>query len=112
MDADMVRQHAQAYCDALLAGNIDQAIEELSQELHQHIGELISQVPLPLTEATVESVEVGGKGYVAILRLVGEKDTVKVTTRWKDRDDRPTMVEASHLVEARPQQPEEPAAQE
>ena len=112
MDADMVRQHAQAYCDALLAGNIDQAIEELSQELHQHIGELIGQVPLPLTEATVESVEVGGKGYVAILRLVGEKDTVKVTTRWKDRDDRPTMVEASHLVETPPQQPEEPAAQE
>lgn len=112
MDAELVRQHAEAYCAALLAGDIERASEEFSQELHQHIGELISQIPLPLTEATVESVDVGGKGVVAILRLVGEKDTVKVTTRWKDRDGRPTMVEASHLVEAPPPQPEESAAQE
>lgn len=106
MDAEEVRSHAQAYCDALLAGNVDRAVEELSQELHQHIGELISQIPLPLTEATVESVEVGGKGYIANLLLVGEAGTVKVLTRWKDRDGKPTLVEASHVVE----KPVEPAA--
>ena len=99
MDAEIVREHAQAYCDALLAGNVDRAVEELSQELHQHIGELISQIPLPLTEATVESVEVGGKGYIANLVLVGESGTVKVLTRWKDRDGTPTLVEASHVTE-------------
>jgi hypothetical protein len=110
MDAEEVRSHAQAYCDAVLAGNVDKAVEELSQELHQHIGEIVSQIPLPLTEATVESVEVGGKGYIANLLLVGESGTVKVLTRWKDRDGTPTLVEASHLVEAPPQQPEEPAA--
>lgn len=110
MDAEVVRSHAQAYCDALLAGDIERAVEELSQELHQHIGELISQIPLPLTEATVESVEVGGKGYIANLTLVGEAGTVKVLTRWKDRDGKPTLVEASHVVEAPPPQAEEPAA--
>src|SRR5688500_7482517 len=112
MDAELVRQHAEAYCAALLAGDIELASEEFSQELKQHIGELVSQIPLPLTEATVESVDVGGKGYVANLQLVGESGTVKVLTRWKDRDGRPTMVEASHLVEAPPPQAEEPAAQE
>ena len=118
MDAEDVRQHAQAYCDALLAGDVDRAIEEFSNELHQHIGELISQIPLPLTEAEVESVEVAAHSVVANLRLVGATDTVKVATRWKDRDGKPTMVEASHLVEKRAEAPveesagEEPAAAE
>jgi hypothetical protein len=103
MDAEDVRQHAQAYCDALLAGDVDRAIEEFSNELHQHIGELISQIPLPLTEAEVESVEPGAHAVVAVLRLVGASDTVKVETRWKDRDGKPTMVEASHVVEKRPE---------
>jgi hypothetical protein len=116
MDAEEVRSHAQAYCDALLAGNIDQAIEELSKELHQHVGELISQIPLPLTEAEVESVEQGAHAVVAVLRLVGENDTVKVETRWKERDGKPTIVEASHVVEKPVVPPEgqptdEPAAE-
>jgi hypothetical protein len=102
MDAELVRQHAEAYCAALVAGDIDRASEEFSHELRQHIGELISQIPLPLTEATVESVDVGGKGYVANLVLTGESGTVKVLTRWKDREGTPTLVEASHLVEAPP----------
>ena len=98
MDADLVREHAQAHCDALLAGDVDRAVEDYSEELRSHLGQLVSQVPLPLTEATVESVETGGKGYVAMLLLVGESDTVRLQTRWKDRDGRPTIVEASHLT--------------
>jgi hypothetical protein len=111
MDAEDVRQHAQAYCDALLAGNVDRAIEEFSKELHQHIGELISQIPLPLTEASVESVAPGAHAVVAVLHLVGSGGTVKVETRWKDRDGKPTMVEASHVVE-KPAEPTEAEAAE
>jgi hypothetical protein len=112
MDAEIVREHAQAYCDALLAGDIDKAVEQFSQELRQHIGELVSQIPLPLTEATVESVEVGGKGYIANLLLVGESGTAKVLTRWKDRDGTPTLVEASHVVEKPAAPPEEASTEE
>ena len=111
MDIEDVRQHAQAYCDALLTGNVDKAVEEFSQELRQHIGEIVSQIPLPLTEATVESVEVGGKGYIANLLLVGESGTVKVLTRWKDRDGTPTLVEASHVAEKPAEPPNEPEEQ-
>lgn len=107
MEIDDVRQHAQAYCDALLAGNVDKAVEEFSEELHQHIGEIVSQIPLPLTEAEVESVEQGAHAVVAVLRLVGASDTVKVETRWKDRDGKPTMVEASHVVEKPAAPPDE-----
>ena len=99
MDRDTVVEHAQAHCDALLAGEIDRAVEDFSEQLRSNVGALIAQMPLPLSEASVESVDVGGSGYVAILRLVGETEIVRLQTRWKDRDGRPTIVEASHISE-------------
>lgn len=98
MDETIVRAHAQGFCDALIAGEIDRATEDFSSELRSNLGHVIAQLPLPVTEATVEAVELGGKGLVVVLRLVGESDTVRLQTRWKDRDGRPTVVEVSHIV--------------
>jgi hypothetical protein len=99
MDEATVRAHAQDICDALIAGEIDRATQDFSQELRSNLGEVIAQLPLPVTEATVESVDAGGKGLVVVLRLVGESDTVRLQTRWKDRDGQPTVVEVSHVTE-------------
>jgi hypothetical protein len=71
----------------------------MSRELQSNLGQLVAILPLPLTEATVETVEVGGSGYVVMLRLVGESGPVELQTRWKERDGRPTLVEASHVAE-------------
>ena len=60
MDPLAVRERAQAYCDALIDGDIERAAEELSRELRSNLGSLVAILPLPLTGATVESVEVGG----------------------------------------------------
>ena len=108
MDQELVRQHAESHCAALLAGEVDRAVEDFSDELRLNVGSVIAQLPLPLTEATVESVEPGGKGYVAILRLVGEGREVRFETRWKDRDGKPTIVEASHIAEHEPPAAAEP----
>lgn len=97
MDEQAVREHARAVCDALVAGDIDRATKDFSNELRRNLGEVIALLPLPSTEATVESVEHGGSGYNVILRLVGETEEVQIQTRWKDRDGQPTVVEASHL---------------
>ena len=109
MDVATVRQHADAYVEALLAGDIGRASEEFSEQLKSNIGEIVSQLPLPLTEAAVESVEVAGSGYVAVLHLTGETDDIRMETRWKDRDGRPTLVEASHVIERTATPPEEGA---
>ena len=45
----------------------------------------------------VQSIEHGGAAYVVVLRLVGESEEVRIQSRWKDRDGRPTIVEVSHL---------------
>lgn len=100
MDPQVVRERAQAYCAALVDGDIERAAEELSHELRSNLGSLVAILPLPLIEATVESVEVGGSGYVAMLRLIGEAGEIELQTRWKERDGHPTIVEVSHVADA------------
>jgi hypothetical protein len=97
MDDDVIREHAQALCEALVAGDIEVATEHFSPELRRNLGEVLALLPLPSSEATVQSVERGGSGFDVVLRLAGEAEEVLVQTRWKDRDGRPTVVEASHL---------------
>jgi hypothetical protein len=97
MDEPAVRERAQALCEALVAGDIDRAIQDFSKELRQNLGEVLALLPLPSSEATVESVEHGGSGYNVVIRLVGETEEVQIQTRWKDREGKPTVVEAGHL---------------
>jgi succinyl-CoA synthetase alpha subunit len=97
MDEDRVRASAQAVGDALVAGNIEGAIEHLSAELRRNLGVVVAMLPLPATEATVESVERGGSSVVVVVRVVSETDEVQLQTRWKDRDGEPKIVEVSHL---------------
>jgi hypothetical protein len=102
MDEQAVREHAEAHAKALLAGDIGQAAQEMSKELRSNLGPVVAMLPMPLTEASVESVTMTKTGYLAVLRLVGETQTIRLETRWKDRDGRPTMVEASHVPEEPP----------
>jgi hypothetical protein len=100
IDEQAVRDHAQGHLDALIAGDVDRALQDLSNELRSQPGELMAMLPLPLTSAEVESVDKAGSGYTAVLHLVGETDETRLQTRWKDRDDKPTIVEVSHLSSA------------
>jgi hypothetical protein len=97
MDEQAVRDRAGELCEALAAGDIERATQDFSPELRRNLGEVLMLLPLPSSEVSIESVDHGGTGYNVVLRLVGESDEVLVQTRWKDRDGRPTVVEASHL---------------
>ena len=97
VDEQAVRDRAEAFCDALAAGDVDLAIMALSPELRRNAGEVLALLPLPANDVTIESVERSGAGYNVVVRLVGEIDEDLVQTRWKDRDGQPTIVEASHL---------------
>src|SRR5205809_4211603 len=113
MDEAGVREHLQAHADALMAGDIGKASEEMSRELRQNLGPIVAMLPMPLTEANIESVDATPTGFKAVLHLVGEHSEIRLETRWKERDGRPTMVEASHIPEEPPppeEEPEEPEA--
>jgi hypothetical protein len=102
MDEQAVRQHAQAHLDALLAGDIGKAAEQMSNELRSNLGPIVAMLPMALIEASIESVEMTKTGYLTALRLVGEGGAISLDARWKDRDGRPTIVEASLPPEAPP----------
>ena len=97
MDENDVRRAATATCEAIVAGDMDRVIADLSPELQRNVGEVITLFPLPATEASVVSVDRGGSAFVVGINVVGETDEVELQTRWKDRDGSPTIVEASHL---------------
>ena len=97
MDEQMIRDRAESFRQALLAGDMGEASVDMSSELQRNLGPVVAMLPLPLTDATLETVESTGSGYRALLSLVGESGTIKLETRWKERDGHPTMVEASHV---------------
>jgi hypothetical protein len=97
MEEQDVRARAEAMCAALVSGDVGLATEDFSKELRQNLGEVIVLLPLPATEATIDSIEHSGSGYTVVLRLVGESEEVLIQTRWKERDARPTLIEVSHL---------------
>jgi hypothetical protein len=97
VDEEDVRAHAEAFGAALVAGDVEHAIEGLSAELRQNLGEVLTLLPLPSTATSIESIEHGAAGYIVVMRLVGESEEILLQTRWRDRDGRPTIVEASHL---------------
>jgi len=97
MEEPQVRERAEAMCAALVAGDVGKATEAFSKELRQNLGEVVALLPLPATEATVDSIERGSSGFVVVLRLVGETEEVLLQTRWKERDDQATLIELSHL---------------
>jgi hypothetical protein len=97
MDEQAVRAEAEVVCTAIVAGDMDSVIGHLSRELHQNIGEVVALLPLPATSAEIDAVEMGGSSYNVSLRLIGENEEVVIQTRWKERDGRPTIIEASHL---------------
>lgn len=105
MDESEVRARADALCAALVSGDIETATVDFSAELRQNLGEVIALLPLPATAAAVDSIErAGSSAWVVVLQLDSETESAQVQTRWKERDGKPTVIEASHLsrVEAAP----------
>ncbi|HET7181301.1 MAG TPA: hypothetical protein VFI15_03625 [Candidatus Limnocylindrales bacterium] len=97
MDEAAVRDSAAQFGDALVAGNVDAAIEHLSEELKRNLGEVVALLPLPATEVEIASVERGSSALILQLHVVGETADDELQTRWKDRDGTPRIVEISHL---------------
>lgn len=98
MDEQDVRARADALCAALVTGDMEAVTADFSPALRRNLGEVLALLPLPSREATIESLDRGGgSAYTIVLRLVGDIEEVLLQTRWKARDGRPTVIEASHL---------------
>jgi hypothetical protein len=97
MNEEDVRASAELVGAALVAGDVDTAIGYLSDELKRNLGEVVALLPLPATEATIQSIERGASAFVVVVKVIGESTETELQTRWKDRDGEPRIVEVSHL---------------
>jgi len=99
MTEDEVRDRAGAVCAALVAGDIGQVVEAMSDELRRNPGEVIAMLPLPAVAAEITRLEGsgGGAAFVAVLDVTSETEQLELQTRWKERDGEPRIVEVSHI---------------
>jgi hypothetical protein len=99
MTEDDVRQRVGAICVALVAGDIGQVVDALSDELRRNPGEVVAMLPLPAVAANLARLEGSGSGaaFVAVLDITSETEHLELQTRWKDRDGEPRIVEVSHI---------------
>jgi hypothetical protein len=107
MNEEGVRSSAELVGAALVAGDIDTAIGYLSDELKRNLGEVVALLPLPATEATIQSIERGASAFVVVVKVIGESTETELQMRWKDRDGEPRIVEVSHLSQVPMAEPAE-----
>ena len=88
-----VRKHAEAHGEAIVAGDLRRASEDLTKEAQAQAGAVMSKMPRPVIAATVESVESVGDEFVAAILYSGEDSAAHVESRWGERDGRPMIVE-------------------
>jgi hypothetical protein len=92
MDESKTRAVIQEHADAVVRGDMDAVIADFSEELRPQVPQLAQQLPQPVTEADVLSVEVGEEESVAMIRYGGESNEVTIRTRWREIDDRPQII--------------------
>jgi hypothetical protein len=93
MNEDDVRKHAEEHGQAIVAGDLRRAGEDLTEEARGQAGPVMGTLPRPVTAASVESVRPDGGEFVARIRYSGEGSEAIVESRWAERDGRPMVVE-------------------
>ena len=91
MDEAKTRDHIQAHADAVVAGDMDTVIADLSEELRPQAPELAKVLPMPVTEAEVVSLDVGDAESTATIRYAGDGE-VTLRSTWQGEDPHPVIV--------------------
>ncbi|MQA98886.1 MAG: hypothetical protein GEU78_01105 [Actinobacteria bacterium] len=93
MDAQSVREHAQAHGDAVARNDLRTAGNDLAPEAMKLAQDVMGQLPRPVQEAEVSDVTSDGPAVVAQIRYRGESDEKVVESRWEERDGTPKIVD-------------------
>jgi len=92
MDEQTTKDHIQAHADAVVRGDMDTVIADLSEELQPQAPQLAAGLPMPVTEAEVLSVDFAEDESVAQIRYTGDSGEVTLRSRWQDGDEHPVIV--------------------
>ena len=92
MDESMVREAAEIHARATVERDYSTAGSYLSPEMQAQAGEVMREMPRPLTASEVVSVEGEREAFTARIRYSGDEGATTVDSRWEDVGGRPTIV--------------------
>ncbi|HEX2240457.1 MAG TPA: hypothetical protein VHJ82_04880 [Actinomycetota bacterium] len=92
MEETAVKEHASAHANAVVAGDLRQAASDLAEGMQETAGQVMRQLPRPVTGAEIEDVTSSDDETTVLIRYSGEDASVLVESRWAERDGRPKIV--------------------
>ncbi|HWL64733.1 MAG TPA: hypothetical protein VNP73_02065 [Actinomycetota bacterium] len=95
MDESNVRQKAQAHGAAMVAGDVNKAGGDLTQEAMAGAGAVMKEMPRQIDSAEITDVAAAGDGFTVLIRYSGEGKDVTVKSVWIDKDGDPKIAELS-----------------
>jgi hypothetical protein len=94
MDEQQTRDIIDQHADAVVRGDMDTVVADFTEGLQPHVPEIAKALPQTVTEAEVQSVDVGESETVARIRYSGDAGDVTIRTRWRDEGGRAVIVHA------------------
>ena len=100
MDEATVREAAETHARATVERDYTTAGSYLSPEMQASAGEVMREMPRPLTASEVLDVEASDDSMVARIRYSGESGATTVSSTWQEVGGRPTIVGLEVLEKA------------
>lgn len=95
MDQAVVQRHVDAHAQAVVTGNMNRALKDLTEEAKAKIGAVAGELPNPVKAARVVSLSPEGTDrYVAHIRYAGDERATTVRSIWEPVGGRPLITEA------------------
>jgi hypothetical protein len=94
MDLERVRQAAEAHIQAIVSGDLDEAVSYVVEEGRAEVNRNLAQVVLTVTGAEIEGVHVTNQEAVVNFRVTTsnpEESEVRLETRWVEQEGRPLL---------------------
>lgn len=92
MDESTVREAAEIHARATVERDYETAGSYLSEEAKAAAGNVMREMPRPLTASEVLSVEESGGAYTARIRYSGDEGATTVDSRWEEAAGSLTIV--------------------
>ncbi len=92
MDEAMVREAAETHAQATVERDYETAGCYLTEGMRASAGEVMREMPRPLTSAEVVSVEAGSDPVTCLIRYAGDEAETIVASRWREIEGEPRIV--------------------
>ena len=92
MEEATAREAAATHAQATVERDYETAGSYLTEEMKASAGEVMREMPRPLTSAEVVAVEGGTDAVTCLIRYTGDEAATTVASRWREIDGEPKIV--------------------